>query len=45
MPRYDNEAGKGNHRHIDATETAYAFTTPDAVLADFWKDVDNWRPK
>jgi len=43
--RYDNEAGKGDHRHVDATETAYAFTTPDRLLADFWKDVDNWRPK
>jgi len=43
--RYDNEAGKGDHRHIGATETACAFTTPDALLADFWKDVDNWRPK
>jgi hypothetical protein len=38
--RYDNEAGKGDHRHIGATETAYAFTTLDALVADFWADVD-----
>ncbi len=43
--RYDNEAGKGDHRHIGATETAYVFTTPVALLADFWKDVDQWRPE
>ena len=43
--RYDNEAGKGDHRHIGTRETAYVFTTPDALLADFWKDVDKWKPK
>ena len=41
--RYDNEAGKGDHRHIDGREVAYAFTTPAALLADFWRDVDQWR--
>ena len=45
MLRYDNEAGKGDHRHIGATETAYTFTTPATLLADFWKDVDQWRPE
>jgi hypothetical protein len=43
--RYDNEAGKGDHRHIGAVETAYVFTTPEKLLADFWKDVDRWRPE
>ncbi len=43
--RYDNEAGKGDHRHIGAVETPYRFTTPDALLADFWKDVETWRPE
>lgn len=42
--RYDNEAGKGDHRHLGATETDYAFTTPEKLLADFWNDVDQWRP-
>jgi hypothetical protein len=42
--RYDNEAGKGDHRHVGAVQTAYAFTTPAALLADFWKDVDQWQP-
>ncbi len=42
--RYDNEAGKGDHRHSGLIETAYGFTTPDQLLADFWHDVDEWRP-
>ena len=41
--RYDNEAGKGDHKHIGDTETPYRFTTPDQLLADFWQDVDQWR--
>jgi hypothetical protein len=43
--RYDNEAGKGDHRHVGEAETAYAFTTPAALLKDFWNDVDQWRPE
>ncbi|MGH7210206.1 MAG: toxin-antitoxin system TumE family protein [Acetobacteraceae bacterium] len=43
--RYDNEAGKGDHRHIGLIERPYPFTTPAAPLADFWTDVDQWRPE
>lgn len=42
--RYDNEPGKGDHRHWDETESPYKFTTPERLIADFWNDVDNWRP-
>jgi hypothetical protein len=41
--RYDNEAGKGDHRHIGKAEQPYDFTTPEALLADFWADVDARR--
>ncbi len=41
--RYDNERGKGDHKHIRGRETPYRFTTPQALLADFWDDVDHWR--
>jgi hypothetical protein len=41
--RYDNESGKGDHRHIGDDETPYLFTTPKALPDDFWNDVDNWR--
>jgi hypothetical protein len=39
--RYDNESGKGDHRHLGGVERAYRFTTPQNLLADFWKDVEN----
>jgi hypothetical protein len=41
---YDNEAGKGDHRHLGAVEAPYHFTTPAQLLAEFWSDVDRWRP-
>jgi hypothetical protein len=41
--RYDNEAGKGDHRHVRELETPYAFKDPEALLADFWGDVEKWR--
>jgi len=41
--RYDNETGKGDHKHIGGIETFYSFTTPEKLLADFWRDVANWR--
>lgn len=43
--RYDNEAGKGDHRHVGAMQAAYDFETPQKLLADFWWDVDHWRPQ
>ncbi len=37
--RYDNERGKGDHRHAGGLESAYGFTTLEALLADFERDV------
>jgi len=42
--RYDNERGKGDHRHAGGTEVPYVFTTLDALLTDFEQDVNDWRP-
>jgi hypothetical protein len=41
--RYDNEAGKGDHRHLGGEQSPYSFTSPARLLADFWNDVDRWR--
>ena len=30
--RYDNERGKGDHRHIDGREEPFQFTTLDALI-------------
>lgn len=42
--RYDNEAGKGDHRHVGDREEPYAFANPERLLEDFWKEVDRWQP-
>jgi hypothetical protein len=41
--RYDNESGKGDHRHVGGRERAYAFTTPEKLIADFQKDIARWN--
>jgi len=42
--RYDNEAGKGDHKHVGDKESPYTLSSPAQLLADFWHDVDQWRP-
>jgi hypothetical protein len=41
--RYDNESGKGDHRHVGKKEHLYVFSTPQRLLDDFWNEVDRWR--
>jgi hypothetical protein len=40
---YDNERGKGDHRHFQGVETIYVFSTVEQLIADFWSDVRNLR--
>lgn len=40
--RYDNEDGKGDHRHWGEEESDYRFTTPEKLLADFRQDIERW---
>lgn len=40
--RYDNERGKGDHRHAGGGETAYRFVDLETLLADFMNDVGRW---
>ena len=41
--RYDNESGKGDHRHFNNKERAYDFSTPDQLIADFQHDIARWN--
>lgn len=41
--RYDNETGKGDHRHFDEKESVYVFTTPEQLVADFQQDIERWN--
>jgi Family of unknown function (DUF6516) len=43
--RNDNEAGKGDHRHIDDVELGYNFQGLERLQSDFWDDVENWRAR
>ena len=40
---YDNERGKGDHRHLEGREEPYTFTTPEALIEDFLADVKKLR--
>ena len=41
--RYDNEAGKGDHRHFGGKQARYDFSTPDKLIADFQRDIARWN--
>lgn len=40
--RYDNESGKGDHKHIGKEVFPISFSTPETLLKDFWNDVKKW---
>jgi hypothetical protein len=40
---YDNERGKGDHRHFQGVETVYGFTSVEQLMEDFWADVRGLR--
>ncbi len=40
--RYDNETGKGDHKHIGDQEVPYEFADLHRLLEDFWADVESW---
>jgi len=37
---YDNERGKGDHKHIGSQEFSYAWESPSKLMADFMIDVE-----
>jgi hypothetical protein len=40
---YDNERGKGDHRHYGQREEPYDFETVDKLISDFWNDVTRYK--
>ena len=40
---YDNERGKGDHRHFRGVESSYAFRTVEQLFEDFAADVELLR--
>lgn len=41
--RYDNETGKGDHRHFGDEASPISFVNPDVLLTDFWRDIRRWN--
>jgi hypothetical protein len=41
--RYDNERGKGDHRHLGDKDVDCVFVLIDQLLDDFERDSENWR--
>lgn len=37
---YDNERGKGDHKHLNDLELPYTFVSPAQLIADFMQDVE-----
>jgi len=40
--RYDNERGKGDHRHVGGQEVPYCFLSVEQLLDDFERDIQDW---
>lgn len=41
---YDNERGKGDHKHLHGLESSYAFTDVATLIRDFLQDLKEIAP-
>jgi len=42
---YDNHYPKGHHKHLEGKEIPYSYIDDEKLLADFQKDVTDWKRK
>lgn len=42
---FDNERGKGDHKHVGGTESPYTFVAVDRLLDDFFAEVERWKTR
>ena len=40
---YDNETGKGDHKHLGTLELPYRFVNAETLVADFYADVRRYK--
>jgi hypothetical protein len=40
---YDNERGKGDHKHLDLLELRYKFVSVEKLITDFLQDVERMK--
>ena len=43
LVRYDNERGKGDHRHYGDCQEAYTWVSVEQLIADFHADIEHLR--
>ena len=43
LVRYENETGKGDHRHLGEKEEHYKFRNVETLVADFLSDIESIR--
>jgi Family of unknown function (DUF6516) len=39
---YDNERGKGDHKHVGNSEMPYIFVSPQQLMVDFMADLEEY---
>lgn len=40
---FDNERGKGDHRHVGETQSPYVFSGVEQLIEDFIEEVARWK--
>ena len=45
LVRFDNESGKGDHKHAGSQEENYRFTDVETLVADFLAEIERARRK
>ena len=43
--RFDNESGKGDHKHVGGREEDYLFSNVETLVADFLAEIEKARGK
>jgi len=45
LVRFDNESGKGDHKHVGSQEENYLFIDVETLVADFLAEIEKVRRK
>ncbi|MBW1780944.1 MAG: hypothetical protein JRL30_09420 [Deltaproteobacteria bacterium] len=45
LVRYDNESGKGDHKHIEGREEAFQFKDVETLVAEFLEEIEKVRKR
>ena len=45
LVRFDNESGKGDHKHVGSQEESYRFVDVETLVADFLAAIEKARRK